>query len=35
MLGRDRHFAPDIAAARTLVAGGALRAQVAPRLFGP
>ena len=33
MWKRDRYFAPDIAAARTLITGGALREHVAPRLF--
>jgi histidine ammonia-lyase len=32
-LQRDRYFAPDIAAARALIIGGALRAQLPPRLF--
>ncbi len=33
VLKRDRYFAPDIAAARTLITGGALREHVASRLF--
>lgn len=33
VLKRDRYFAPDIAAARRLITGGALREHVAPRLY--
>jgi len=33
MLKRDRYFAPDIAAARERVVGGALRGHLPPRLF--
>jgi len=32
-LESDRYFAPDIAAARALIAGGLLRTQILPRLF--
>jgi histidine ammonia-lyase len=32
-LRRDRYFSPDIAAARALITGGALRVHLPPRLF--